>query len=360
MGSKPIGYSASRISAIVNLNKYKTPVEAFLEIKEEQEPGFCAKKGYQLPKRVDSAAIRWGHAFEPAIARLTEEFGGYLIINREKFFSMAILDWADLTCHIDGEFSESWDGHDSVIYEGKTTNEFAFAQIKDDKQRWGEPGTDQTPEEYQVQCAVQRICTETDLVKLSVLVFPKPVDIWEQNGVTVKLAPQEGFGYNSGEYVIDLGKSGFFPDPYDWARVIAEMGNFHTYNLESNTRLESEIIRVVQDFHKHHTIPGIPPEPREYDDIRRLLSNPIGTIIPDPDDPILEKCRRYSEVTRQLGASGPLASEKELLKLEITKRFLGDRTEWTQPFDKAIIVDPNGGDILASFSKSGFRTKRAK
>lgn len=357
MGSKPVGYSASRVSAIIGLNHFKTPVEAFLEIKEEMEPGFCAAKGYQLPKRVDSAPIRWGHAFESSIIKIREDQTGYHAKDREKFFKKRVYEndfgWIDLSCHIDFRFT------DDIVEEGKTTNEYAFTQIKDDKMRWGADETDEVPEEYQVQCAVQRICTKSDLVKLSVLVFPKPVDEYEKIGWMIETIMQ-----NKYSLINPMMKTSHFPmtgaDPLTWASVIAQQGNFHTYNLERNESLESEIIRTVQDFHKHHTIPGIPPEPREYDDIRRLLSNPIGTIIPDPDDPILEKCRRYSEVTRQLGKSGPLASEKELLKLEIASRFLGSRDEWTQPHDKAIIVDPNGGDILASFSKSGFRTKRAK
>lgn len=348
MGSKPIGYSASRVAAICNLNKYQTPIEIWQLLMEERELGFNEQHGYILPPPPDSAAIRWGHAFEEAVIKLAEMREGKVIEGREQFFQIGIGHGASLSCHIDGEFRE----YDQTIHEGKTCNIYAYTQIQDDKQRWGEPGTDQVPEEYQVQAAVQRICTGADLVKLSVLVFPKPVEEFEKIGWQI----QDDFSLFNPEFA----DKGITPHalPELWALPWAQQGNFHTYELPRNETLETEIIKVVQDFHENHILAGKPPDAREYEDVRRLLANPVGTII--ATDELADKCRRYSEVTRQLGNSGPLAGEKADLKLEIAKSFQGDLDDPDFPHDKMIIVDPKGGDILATFSKSGMRGSRAK
>ena len=84
----PIGISASRGSAILGVNKYKSPLVAWLEIMEQLHPGFVEGNGYYLEPRGNEwgepldpkmAAIRWGHGFENAITDLT---GG--ITDREK------------------------------------------------------------------------------------------------------------------------------------------------------------------------------------------------------------------------------------------------------------------------------------
>ncbi len=366
MGAKPIGYSASRVSAIIDLNPYKTPVHAYQEIKEEQEPGFNARMGYTLPEPPDNAAIRWGHAFEDAIIKLAEEREGRQIQFKEKYYSKKYKN-VELTCHIDGGFNNDlWFKPEDynnlpcsfdtdVIHEGKTTNVRAYHNIKDDKCRWGEPGTDQVPEEYQVQTAVQRICTGAELVKLSVLVFPKVVDEWEAEGWLVN---ENGQLFKAN---MKTGPHGKFEhvSPYDWAQPLAQMGYFHTYNLPSHPALEKAIIEAVQIFDANNVKPGIPPEARDYDDIRRLLTNPIGTLIATPE--IKAQSLEYSEITRQIGASGPMARRKGLLKIAIMNWVMKTgRADWAEPYDRVIVVDPNGGEILVNFLTSGFRTKRAK
>lgn len=354
MGSIPKAgtYSASRISTLAGLNKYQTPLEGYQVLMEEREPGWNEKHGYRLPVFEGNAATRWGTAFESAIIKLAEEREDWGIINKEKFSKMAYGD-VDLTCHIDGRFLNN----PRILHEGKTTNAIAYAMRENEKLRWGEPGTEHVPEEYQIQCAVQRICTGAELVKLSVLVFPKPVDTWEGEGYFLN---EE----QNNEYAIRKDGEDFYQDPYVWALSLSEMGYFHTYNLQSNPALETAIIEKVQDFHERYVIPGIPPDPQNWDDIRRLLPRPIGTIIANPE--LAELCTDYSEVTRQLGNAGPLQKRKKDLRQSIMATALKlKRDNWNEPDDKLIIISPDGGGVLATFSaneegQQRFFAKRAR
>ena len=76
------GISATRASAILGLNKWKTPFLAWQEIMEKLKPGFNAEKGYILPPREDKAVFRWGHAFESAVIELAEQVGQVQVVWR--------------------------------------------------------------------------------------------------------------------------------------------------------------------------------------------------------------------------------------------------------------------------------------
>ena len=204
MGSTPAPgtYSASQISTLIGLNPYQTPLAGFQTMKEKAEPGWNAAHGYTLPPEPEGAALRWGLAFEDSIIKLAEEKEGRQIIFKEELFKKTLND-ITLSCHIDGAFSydPSKETRElSTLHEGKTTNHWAYTSTKKEIQenidittgkiepgfqiirRWGDPGSDEVPQEYQIQGAVQRICTGAELVKLSVLVFPKGQDEFEELG----------------------------------------------------------------------------------------------------------------------------------------------------------------------------------
>jgi hypothetical protein len=358
MGAKPRGYSASRVAAILNLNAYQTPIHIWQILMEERNPGWNKDHDYELPLFTDNPVVKWGKAFENAIISLAESKYCDKIIDQEKFFNSGLL-----TCHIDGAYSKMDNG--LVLHEGKTTNARAFYTIKDDKLRWGESGTDEVPEEYQIQAAVQRICTGADLVRLSVLVFPKPVDEFEELGWLPLVFDNTDYyslinskNINSESSLINFAGP-LIRTPMQWAQSLNEMGFFYTYDLPKNKALEEAIIKKVVEFDENHIQTGIPPKARDYDDIRRLLKNPIGTIIATPE--LKAMATEYSEITRQIGSGGPMAKRREQLKVEILDTAKNsNKDDWSEPYDKLIIIDPDGGTILASFTGSRFTTKRAK
>ena len=380
MGSTPaLGtYSASQISTLIGLNPYATPLHAFQILKESEEPGWNTAHGYTLPPAVDNAAVRWGLAFEDSIIKLAEEKEGCEIINREKLFTKTI-DGITLSCHIDGQYASGYHAH-PVLAEGKTTNHWAYTSTKKEIQenidfttgkiepgfqivrRWGDPGTDQVPQEYQIQGAVQRICTGAELVKLSVLVFPKGQDEFEALGWVIS-----SYTNSNGTFPVlvkDIPEKSPIIEPINWARTIEQMGNFHTYLLPSNPALETAIINSVTRFDAEHMKPGIPPTPTDFADVRRLLPNPMGKVIATPD--LVTLCREYSENVRQLGTASPIRARQEILKTQIADAANQlRRSDPTTPPTAFLILDPNGGDMLANVSadKNGvisFRAARAR
>lgn len=379
MGSTPAPntYSASQVSTLIGLNPYATSLAAFQILKETADPGWNARHGYTLPPKPDNAAIRWGNAFEDSIIKLAEEREDVTIYEKEKLFEKEIKG-IKLSCHIDGKISEHHPGR--VLHEGKTTNHFAYTTQKKEIvealdlttgkllpgfkiiRRWGDPGTDEVPQEYQIQAAVQRICTGAELVKLTVLVFPTAQADYEDLG----WIPMYD---DNGTYTLVNKDMEKVTTPMSWARPWAEQGQFHTYNLPSNPALEQEIITAVQRFHINHMQPGvkdggIPPNPTDFDDVRRLIPNPIGSILATPE--LITLCIECGENAKQLGTSSPLRKRQADCKVEImTLANAQRRSDPITPPDKMLIINPNGGDELGTLNKNkngviSFQAARAR
>lgn len=369
MGSQPIGiYSASGISAILGLNQYTTPLHAWQNIMEKLKPGFNAERGFKLPEFPDNAPIRWGHGFEDAIIKLAEEKEGCEIIDRERLFTKNIGDIM-LSCHIDGAYNDI-SGNYLILHEGKTTNSRAFYSVKgedyDDqtgeiefKRRWGDPLSDEVPMEYTVQCAIQRIVTGAELVKLSVLVFPKSTQDFEDLGWNI-IRRTDNDGIVDGYWINRMDEKEQYEcfEPFKWAKIFDEIGNFHTYNLPTNKPLESLIIEKIQEFDAKYVKTEVPPEFTDYSDVRRLMSQAMGTIIATEE--FTAKIDEYNNLTDILGSKSPHRKRKDILKVEIMNWITKTRKEdWTDPPDKMHVVDPNGGAVLLSYSdKGGFRAGR--
>ena len=373
MGSVPAPgtYSASQISTLIGLNPYSTPLAAFQNLKEISEPGWNQKHGYVLPDRPDNAAIRFGLAFEDSIIKLAEEKEGHAFSNMEELYTKQIED-ITLSCHVDAKIEPS------VYFEGKSTNQWAYTSTKKEivealkydgglmdgfqiVRRWGDPGTDEVPQEYQIQAAVQRICTGAELVKLSVLVFPRAQQDYEDMGWTIHRDWKQGDFIHKYD---ETGKSTECFDPDEWSICWAQQGNFHQYLLPSNPDLEKIIIEAVQRFHENNFIPGIPPDSQTFADVKRILPFPIGTVIATTE--LRELCQEYSEIVRQLGTGSRLKARQEVLKPLISDLANGlRRSDQTNPSDKFIVIDPDGGDTLATIGKNkngaiSFRAARAK
>jgi YqaJ-like viral recombinase domain len=258
-----INISASRGAAILGVSKWSTPVNIWLQIMESREPGFCERNKYQYPLFEESAAIRWGKAFESAIIELAESKQNARIINREEFFEKRKYNF--LTCHIDGQYV--FDPHHipGFLHEGKTTSYFYWLE------NFGEPDTDRVPIEYQVQCQHQMICTGAEKVILSVLVFPRRVEDWEEMGWRITEATNLLFNmsYNKGIGI----------NPFKWAENFDQQGYFHQYEIPADPALHERMIYNYTQWWEKYIIGKTEPEPQTYDDIKLLVREPVGTII---------------------------------------------------------------------------------
>lgn len=358
MGSQPIGISASRGAAILGLSKYKTQVEAWLEIMEEREPGFCAKHNYKMPEPVDNASIRWGRAFESAVIELAECEQNSRIYYREQFYQKDYI-----TCHIDGLYNselakkQEYNPHSythlmpHTLHEGKTTNEWTF------RESFGEPGTDAIPIEYQIQVQHQMICTGAEKVILSVLCFPKRVEEWEEMG----FHPEKTGNYSPDDYRIKFwGKpektdilDGCFISPKSWAITLRDMGYFHQYHIPANPELQKKLIDHYTDFWQNNVLKQIPPEPRDISDIKLLYRDPVGTVIATPH--VSRMVNELRDIQSELGDGGSLKKRVDQLKTEIMK-FIVDSEKITDDdsLDKYILRDDTGKKLASYYrNKNG-------
>ncbi len=258
MGSQPRGISASRGAAVLGLSEYMTPLEVWQLICEEREPGFNAKRGYVLPEKPDSAAMRFGTAFESAIIELAERERGKKILDRETeffysekgckpnfVFLMAPADDCYITCHIDGAYDDDLLDHRTgpyILHEGKTTSAFVF------REKWGEAGTDHIPQSYQVQVQHQMLCTGAQEAVVSVLVWPETPDTWEKMGWEAA---------QTGKDTYALMKNGaIYYTPYDWADTLHAMGYFHQYPVKANPAAQKVMLEKYSEFWHNHVLTG--------------------------------------------------------------------------------------------------------
>lgn len=300
----PINISASRAAALLGQSEYQTPVSVWLQIMESREPGFCARRGYTLPVIEYTPAMRWGHAFESAIVELASAEKATEITAREALFMVDFdrlertnPDKGIITCHIDGLYI----GDDPPsLHEGKTTSEFYYHT------HFGDPGTDKVPPEYQLQCQHQMICTGAERVILSVLVFPKRVEEWEEMGyIPVKS--------ENGVWRIDNEKFINAIDPIEWAHTLAEMGFFHQYEIHAHPELQSKMLTRYREFWEVNVLGAREPEPQSMDDIKCLCPEPVGTVV--ADEAIERMLYERESIKSEISASGALGKRVEQIKV---------------------------------------------
>jgi hypothetical protein len=353
MGSQPRGISASRGAAVLGLSEFQTPLEVFQLIMEEREPGWNKAHNYALPDAPDNAAIRWGTAFEDAIVELAERAQGNKITDREREYSCNAVDKENslpiiyvgegeeknyITCHIDGHYIDNVARPLGILHEGKTTSTFTF------RDKWGEPGTDRIPRTYQVQVQHQMLCTGAEEAVVSVLVFPETPDKWEAMGW--ELYHMDGYGWHMRNNQIS--PTGIRSNNVKfWAEILWEMGYFHQYPVKANSEAQRLMVEAYREFWHKHVLTGIPPEPRNYEDVKRLFPEPKSTIV--VPDYIERKIAEYKGITEET-ANGK--KRKDRLKMIVTKYAQAHIGIEDDESKEAMIFHNGSGDKLGSKTKT--------
>jgi predicted phage-related endonuclease len=317
-----------------------TETEVFQLIEEELHPGWNAARGYALPEREESPAMRWGTCFESAVIGLAEREQGMKIIHREQAYARGPVKGGGekyITCHIDGRYDNNSGNYWScLLHEGKTTSAFAF------REKWGEPGTDRVPREYYYQTQHQMICTGAEKVIVSVLVFPETPESWEAEGwETVKNNEGEYFLKNPGLGI--LGKT-----PRAWASVLAEMGFFHSYTVPADRELQEMMVSRYKRFWDKYVLPGVPPEPQNYDDIKRLYTDPKSTlIVPENIERLLAE---YGQIGEEAGKQKKRQEQIKVKVLDWARKQEGGVID--DESAEALILRNSRGEKAGSFSKN--------
>lgn len=331
----PINISASRGAAILGLSKWKTPVQTWIEIMEARQPGFCEKNNYELPVFEYNAVMRWGHAFEDAVIELSEQKSGYKITDRERYYTF--IEY--ITCHIDGEYFIPKTAGITQLHEGKTASYFYW------KDNFGEPGTDKIPIEYQIQCQHQMICTGAEKVILSVLVFPKRVEEWEEMGWEII---HSSVAYPLGCYL--LSNKNIQINPFDWAKTLDQMGYFHQYEINAHPELQKNMIEKYTEFWNNYIIPGKEPIPQTYDDIKALCREPLGTIIADEN--IERLMAEYKNIKSEISGSGPLSKRTEQIKVQVLNYMRKEESTLDDDTTDKWILRNRQGQKIGSYGKN--------
>lgn len=333
MGSIPTGISGSRGAAVIGLSKYQTPLDVWLQIMEDRTPGFCKENKFELPEFQMSDAMRYGLAFENEVIKIAEKKGKARIVNREMLarcdnfklnFDAPEKDYSFITCHIDGRYDGT-----PILHEGKTTNALTFGDS------WGEPLTDKIPSHYQIQVQHQMMCTGCTQCIVSVLVFPKRVDEFED--------------FYTEQFVFDFAHEPDFIS--QWSKSLDEMGYYHQYLINQNTELQEMILNRYVDFWEKNILKSIPPEPVNFLDIKKLVPDPKGTIV--ANDKMWRLAKEYKDITNEVSSAN---KRKAQLKTLILK-FMSEQAE--APIDedtveKWILKSPDGKK-LASYNGKIFR-----
>lgn len=354
MGSLPIGLSASRAAAILGMSPWATPFSVWQDIMEKRQPGFNLKHGYDYEPFEGNVSTRWGSAFEDAVIKLASERQGIKIADRESPFGMAFHTpgitygyeaveevECEITCHIDGKYDNP--GH-AILHEGKTTTSYGYSD------KWGEPGSDRIPVEYQLQVQHQMLCTGADEVIVSVLVFPKRPEEWEAEGYEID-------GEISDDYLIvkrhiETINEDYIEtiNPHAWATSLAQMGFFHQYVVKSDPDLQSLMLDKYRVWWTKYVIGETPPAPANYDDIRAMITAPVGTII--VDDQTARWFKERKDIREEIGDGGSAAKKAEQLKVMILDhaRTL-ESTLDTESTDKWLFMDGKG-QKLGSYGRT--------
>jgi len=319
MGSLPSKISGSRAAAILGFNKFKTPVQVWLDIMEELEPGFSEDRGYKWEPFEGNAATRLGNDFEDAIILHLENKSMTAIISREMGFIHN--EHSFITCHVDGTNLHS-NGVD-YLYEGKTTNGYTY------RDEWGEPGTDRIPQEYQIQIQHNMKLVGSASALVTVLVFPQRQEALEDL-LTEKISVDQS---------------------YRWVKTLDEMGYFHKYQIDARPSLQDKIIQAEVDFWHNHVLTRIPPKPQNYEDIRALVIEPKGTILADETTERL--ATEYKDITKEMSTGNKRRAQLKTMILN----YMRDKAE--TPIDDDSVekwVLRNGeGKKLCTFDGKTYR-----
>lgn len=217
------GIGGSDAAAVCGISKYKTPVQVYLD-----------KLGLSHGVE-ENEAMYWGNVLEPIvrdeyIRRSGEKVTTTDIIKRHSEHNFML-------ANVDGII-----GNGKAIFEAKICSSYNMIE-------WGEPGTDEMPQSYLMQCAHYAAVYDVAYVDLGVL-----------------------FGNR-------------------W--------HFEIYRYHRNKQLEKNLIEIERDFWNNHVLKEIPPEPINSGDVVLLYPSDNGGIA-DADDEICGHLLEYQALKEKI------------------------------------------------------------
>jgi putative phage-type endonuclease len=190
------GIGGSDAAAVCGISKWKTPLDIYIDKKSETS------------EEINNKYIYWGNRMEGILVdEYQKQTGKSVSINNPIFRHP---EHTFMLANIDGL------AEDGAIVECKTTSY---------TKEWGEPGTDEIPEEYLLQCAHYAIIFDAPRVDIPVLI--------------------------SGN-------------------------DFRIYSYKRNKSLENLLIEKEKDFWVNNVLASTPPPPSRPEDFAKAFANTRG------------------------------------------------------------------------------------
>lgn len=237
------GLGSSDAPAVAGVSRWRTPLEVYLQKIGEIEPS------------VDNEATYWGNVLEDVVAKEYARRTGQRVARSLQTFRHP--EFPYLVAHIDRRVVGA-----RKILECKT----AGAHMADD---WGEPGTDEVPEEVLVQVAHQMLVSRIMQADVAVLIGGR---------------------------------------------------DFRVYHVPYDKELVEALLETERRFWEQHVEPRIPPDPRTIEDIRlRWPRHQPGKVV-QADEDVQAAVSALAAVRRELKA---LKAREANLVAEI-ERYMAD------------------------------------
>jgi hypothetical protein len=129
--------------------------------------------------------------------------------------------------------------------------------------------------------------------------------------------------------------------------VFEQCGFFYQYSVKANPEAQRLMVNAYREFWEKYVLTGTPPEPRSYNDIKRLCPAPKSTIV--VPDAIKWKLLEYKGIVEE---SAEAAKRKERLKTIITKYAAAHAGPIDDDSREAVIFRDETGKKLGSWSKT--------
>lgn len=231
------GIGGSDVAAIFGLSEYRTAVDVYLE-----------KHGLAEPRPMTDSQ-RHGHIMEPVILGEYVEHTGIPIIRSPDTFISAKYPW------MLGNF-DAIDFNNRIIVDAKYMSRFS-------RDKWGEPGTNQMPDDILLQMIHYAIVADADYVDVAV----------------------------------------FFDRP-----------DLFLYRYERNPEFEKRVIEQEQLFWHNNVLAQVPPPAKSIDDARALWKEARKESVRIASDEIIVCWSKLREADKKIKE---LEDQKEKMKATI-------------------------------------------
>ena len=281
------GLGGSDAGAILGLSKWKTPYQVWLD------------KTNRGPLTEDSSVMEWGRRLEPVIRQKYCDLTGRSVFvpGKDKILAHPKIEW--MLASLDGVVDSR------RVFEAKTAR---FAD------GWGEPGTDEIPDVYQIQVQHYMAVTGFDVADVAVLIGGSDFRLYEvpkDNELIEMIIEKEAIFWR-------MVKKNIQPDP----QTLADL------KLKFGTKSEAKKVQATpQAKEAHERLCHIKALSKEEDACKAIIMELLGeadTLIDGNETLVTWKAtngsNRFDAKTFQ--ADYPELYGQYLKKSEPTRRFL--------------------------------------